>query len=359
MINSRFLKSKKVTAFITLTTLYVLVVNVNMVQRERLIQEHRSLSYGTSSTDCEIRPLADHITASDDATKTLLASYPGSGKKFTWSVISALTNHDVADDWNFSTKLELDTLTIKTSWPHREGVWSWGAMMDQVLLLVRNPRWAIPSYHTMRFELDYAGNWTESYVRIPYTYTERPALAYWEAWRDVRFDREMVIWAEFIDFWMQGGLETKGNTTEIHPRCIHSQIECKPKAVLDFDTLYQEHPTSEFFKIGNLLDSTANVELISAQARGCLLDKVFDEKLLHNAKRNGNGPVQSSYMFTTNQLELMYNTTVDLRDKYAAAPWDTDSLAEQLVFILNNYINQILPEYEAQKELEEAEEASP
>lgn len=68
------------------------------------------------------------------------------GKRFTWSVIKALTSHDVADDWNFSQKLNANPVAIKTSWPHHEGIWNWGNQMDQVLLLIRNPRWAIPSY---------------------------------------------------------------------------------------------------------------------------------------------------------------------------------------------------------------------
>lgn len=39
---------------------------------------------------------------------------------------------------------------INSSWPHEEGKWSWGKQMDQVLLLIRNPRRAIPSYQTLR-----------------------------------------------------------------------------------------------------------------------------------------------------------------------------------------------------------------
>ncbi len=60
--------------------------------------------------------------------------------------IKALTNHEIAGDWDFSGTLDLKPLTVKTSWPHHEGNWNWGSQMDQVLLLVRNPRWAIPSY---------------------------------------------------------------------------------------------------------------------------------------------------------------------------------------------------------------------
>ena len=141
--------------------------------------------------DCDIgSPVEDapnSITA--NTTTTLVASYPGSGKRFTWTVIKALTNYEVADDWNFSEKLHKNPLVVKTSWPHKEGTWSWDKQMDQMLLLMRDPRRAIPSYHTMRWELDYAKNWLESFVRIPDTYRERPTVEKWESWRDSRFNR--------------------------------------------------------------------------------------------------------------------------------------------------------------------------
>lgn len=61
--------------------------------------------------------------APDDVKKTLLASYPGSGKRFTWAIIKALTNMEVADDWNFSERLTDGSkpIAVKTSWPHKEG----------------------------------------------------------------------------------------------------------------------------------------------------------------------------------------------------------------------------------------------
>jgi len=356
-LNARFLRTKKKTlACVLLLSLYALMVNINMMDRARMLEGHRELSVGLSAIECEIRPLATELGVSPDATKTLIASYPGSGKRFTWNVISALSNHKIADDWDFSGALEKNTMSIKTSWPHKEGVWSWGKLMDQVLLLVRNPRWAIPSYHSMRSELDYSKNWAESFSRIPYVYTVRPSLLSWESWRDSQFEKEMERWANYIDFWMEGGAQEVNGTTSIHPRCLYSEIECKPQTVVDFDTFYTEHPTSEFFKIGTVLDNTANVEMVSAISRACILDKVYDEKVLHNANRDNHGPVQSAFTFTSDQLEIMYNTTVELRDKYESPPWDEDTLANQLTFILNNYINQIGPEYLAMKAFEEAEE---
>ena len=113
--------------------------------------------------------------------------------------------------------------------------------MDQVILLIRNPRWALPSYHTLRFELDYADNWLDSYVNLAQVYTKRSNIATWEDWRDERFEEEMQNYVDFLDFWISGGI-TPGYDS-VHPRCRFNKIECFPKAVLDFDTFYKEHPS--------------------------------------------------------------------------------------------------------------------
>lgn len=38
---------------------------------------------------------------------------------------SNMNSCQVADDWNFSDKLHTKPLIVKTSWPHKEGIWSW------------------------------------------------------------------------------------------------------------------------------------------------------------------------------------------------------------------------------------------
>jgi len=171
-----------------------------------------------------------YTAAADNQTTTLLASYPGSGKRFSWTVIEGLTNHRAGDDHNFSGLYEV-SLHLKTSYPHKDGTWSWGDRMDQAIVLMRNPRWALPSYHTMRFELDYSTNWGESYLRIPFVYTMRPAVALWETWRDENFEAELQSYVDFINFWMQGGAGDDHCATD---------MDCLPKAVMDFDVFYQE-----------------------------------------------------------------------------------------------------------------------
>ena len=191
----------------------------------------------------------------------------------------------------------------------------------------------------MRFELGYSTNYMLSYVRMPNTYTDRPALAAWEGWRDSHIDVEITRWVNFVDFWMQGTYmqettvgslnylssiiwqslllianQSKGGvasgSNETVSNCLVNDIDCKPKAVIDFDNFYQIHPTTEFYRLNALLSTSANVELIAAEAR---ITRAF---LIQSSQReNFIRPIvlfivtPRQYRFTADQLELMRNKT--------------------------------------------------
>ena len=228
--------------------------------------------------------------------------------------------------------------------------------MDQVIMLLRNPRWAIPSYHNMRWELDYATTWQASFLRIPDTYTERPTVEIWEQWRDGRLNTEMNRWFNFIDFWMTGGFVEWKNET--HTRCLYSEIDCHPKTVIDFDHFYQENPTNEFSKITDVLDSSVNVEVIAAQARACVLDKVFNRTELHNANRPF-PDLQPMYRFTVPQFDRILNRTIELIEKFGSeeplafqavepAPPSYYTIVPELLRILEKYNLDNYAEYQTE-----------
>ena len=200
----RVFKTYRSTAAFAVVSMYLMAVNLSYYRRALLKAEHRQLAKDLGGGECDIEPLADFEEAPADATKTLLTSYPGSGKRFTWQVIRGLTNYEVADDWDFSGYLKYNPLAVKTSWPHKQGVWSWEDEMDQVILLIRNPRWALPSYHTMRYELDYSDSWLTTFHRLDFAYTSRPNINVWKDWRDEHFEEEVQAWADHVDFWMSG-----------------------------------------------------------------------------------------------------------------------------------------------------------
>ena len=217
--------------------------------------------------------------------------------------------------------------------------------MDQVVLLIRNPRWAIPSYHTMRYELDYARDIPSSLLRIPDTYTERPAVNKWETWRDGRLNIEMNRWSTFIDFWLQGGFQERTNAT--HDRCLYSEIDCHPKAIIDFDHFYQKHPTNEYEKLTDVLESSANVEVVAAKARVCVLNKVYNRSELHQGNRpHPERPPE--YRFTVPQFDRIMNRTIELVNKFSEEPLSFEPTAPDLVRILNSYALDNLFEYHSE-----------
>lgn len=142
----RIAKSKRsMLLWTVIAGMYMAMVNTNLNYKTRVLMEHQEMADATGDEmrdlitenlgdgECDIgNPTEDSDPAPDDATRTLLTSYPGSGKRFTWTVIKALTNSEVADDWNFSEKLHKKPLTIKTSWPHKEGTWSWYVLMNTI-----------------------------------------------------------------------------------------------------------------------------------------------------------------------------------------------------------------------------------
>ena len=338
---------------------YSMMSNIDAEQRARELLEARErylITKDLGGGDCDIGSPVDDAPnkPGKNTTRTLLASYPGSGKRFTWAVIKALTNYEVADDWNFSGKLYSKPLTIKTSWPHHEGKWSWGNQMDQTLLLIRNPRRAIPSYHTMRWELDYATTWMQSYARIPDTYRERPTVKQWEKWRDRAAIWQADAWFDFYDFWMQSGFMEDKNET--HFRCLWSEIDCQPVELVDFENLYTGDPTDDFRKIGSVLDNARDVDVIAAQARDCVLFHVYNRTEhsglnLHQASRP-NPNITEEYIFLLPQFDRIMNRTIELRNKYSYGIQDHTNYtlnstlhSDVLVNIVNRYIGENTAEF--------------
>lgn len=336
--------SRKLIVLAIAASLYVCNVNMNINHKARLIEEERRLATWLGGSECLLTP-PTKITPDLNSTRTLLTSYPGSGKRFTYNVIEGLTDHVAGDDHNFSGNGD-DVLHLKTGYPHNDGVWSWGSSMDQSILLIRNPRWALPAYHNMRFELDFSTNYAESYVRLPFVMTFRPDVETWDVWRDIHFEDELKNWIDHVTYWMEDGLLPDGT---LDPHCS-TDLDCKPKAIVDFDKFYQEHPSTEFYKISNVLDASNNVETINKEAQACILDAVYDKKALHAGNRDGNGTPPSYKKFSAEQLNQIVDSLTAMKDKYSSDVYAEDEVAQTLVAIIDEYITQDWAEYEFENE---------
>jgi len=332
---------------VVVVILVVAILNIlNSTQTQQYFGRYLSINLGNG--ECEwTAPVTDAIKPEN--TTTLLVSYPGSGKRLCWRVLEALTGYVSGDDWDLSEE-GFDTLFIKTSYPHPEGLWGWGDSMDQVILLIRNPRWALPSYHTMRYEIDFSNGWDESYSRIDYTYTMRPPVEMWIPWRNARFNTELDRWAWHIDFWMNDGLRRNDGSNHSYKdsNCEINIKSCIPKTIIQFEKIVDLDEvvrTKELDKIGDVLDASPNVTVIANEARPCVYKKVSKRGEFYNPNRDGSGPPTYDKTFTKEQVNAMKFQVHKLKEKYSFSPYKNVAHAQDLVAILEEYHEQLSDEY--------------
>ena len=224
--------------------------------------------------------------------------------------------------------------------------------MDQSILLVRNPRAAIPSYHTLRYEINYSKTWAESFAWKNFTYTKRPSIDSWVSWRDARFNRQIDLWGRLIDFWMKDGQRKGPNSTyyqDHHCSNINYMVPCTPKTVIQFEKLVSPDPQEgavETDKIAAVLESSPNVDIMEPDGRPCIHEKVLLRKEFYNANRDGNGPDPTLKRFEYWQVAAMKQEVMRVRDDYKKSPWDSDPQAQMLVAIMEEYVAELQEEYD-------------
>lgn len=121
---------------------------------ESVIESDRSLAQNLGDGNCEYSEPVDnsHVENPGEVQRTLIAGYPGVGKRLVWGLVEQLTNLRVGDTWNFNNQGD-NIVGLKTNYPHTEGDWTWGDKMYQSVLVLRNPMDALISYHNIRTEL--------------------------------------------------------------------------------------------------------------------------------------------------------------------------------------------------------------
>lgn len=315
------------------------------------------LSIDLGGGDCrwtEAKPLP----ADSDPHGTLVASYPGSGMRITWQQIEGLTGIKVGDDFKFSGPR---VGIIKTQWPHYQGIWSFGSTLDQVILVVRNPRWAIPSYHNILSEVDYAQDWNSAFEHIDDLYTKRAPLGAWVKWRDLKFDEELDLWALHIDYYMEDGpqywdeldYERVGQrpfhfrTDDMKPwpkdtHCIYD-IDCVPKEIISYEKLrnYESGP-EELRKVANAFRGEKAMTVLSNEAVDC----VWFETFLHadapqNDDRDDTSFERTYYGFTNDQTQKILDKLQYMKDKYSQGQYANMTVATTLVTIFDEYIEEL------------------
>jgi len=291
---------------------------------------------------------------------TLLAGYPASGHRVAWQQTEGITGNAVLDDFF---RLDLPKIgLVKTQFPHYEGIWSYGDHLSQTILLIRNPRWAMPSYHTLLSEIGYAHTWELAYDELPNVFSMRPPVEDWVKWRDYRFDDEILLWGYHIDFYMSRGekywltydFERNGqwpfrllNETD-RPwnrdnNCIHN-LDCYPKDVISYERLTDTvDGPNELSKIATVLRGAEGVSVIPEDAIDCIWHETWINTPAPN-NDDRDGPAREEYTFTVPQLERMKSRLEEMKEKYSTGSWVGVSNAIALVENFENYLVEVTAE---------------
>lgn len=336
----------------------------------------RALSINLGGGDCEWTKPED-APQDQELFSTLLAAFPGSGKRTAFMQLEGLTELRAGDDYNLAPdSLGRKFAFMKSNYPQHEGIWSFGDKMNQVILLVRNPRWALPSYQHLLHEIEYSVNWENSYARRHHVYTMRPPLDDWMVWREIRFNAEIKKWGWFIDYWMEAGLcrdiftnelttpehfenliqpvlyaqaelvAAQASLGEVTPaydgHCIHDMADCFPVAIASFEKMIDpETGPQEVDRFVAAIEGKTGLNLIEEEARDCVW-----EELIINGKgntntyrdRDGNGPDESQYVFTLEQMNKIQDEITRIRNKYSTEEWVNNPIATALVEYMDSYL---------------------
>lgn len=95
----------------------------------------------------------------------------------------------------------------------------------------------------------------------------------------------------------------------------------------------------------------SNIEVINKKARACIFDAVFTDKTKHHGNRAQSDGASPAYkQFTAAQLDSMVKTLEEMKSKYSTGIYEQDLVAQDLVKILSEYIDQDFAEFQYEDE---------
>mmetsp|Transcript_40628 Transcript_40628/g.69322 ORF Transcript_40628/g.69322 Transcript_40628/m.69322 type:complete len:564 (+) Transcript_40628:29-1720(+) len=131
--------------------------------------------------------------------RTIIASFPSDDKTHVFSQVEALTGLPGRDEWEFEFEGRSDHPLINANYPHHEGIWGWGNVAQQSVLMIPNLQRALSEYHDVLWNIAKSAS-------VGQSNSTAPSILEFHAWRDLRIQEELHRYGWFIDYWMEGGL---------------------------------------------------------------------------------------------------------------------------------------------------------
>lgn len=139
-------KKKALIAAIALTTFTSLILEESFISKIA-----RRLSINLGDGQCEWVAAIQYTDAGfpSDANflKTIIAGYPSGDKRLAFLQLEALTGLSARDEWDFKYLGMTNQPFIKANYPHHEGIWGWGDVGEQVVLVVSELQKVLVEYH--------------------------------------------------------------------------------------------------------------------------------------------------------------------------------------------------------------------
>ncbi len=110
------------------------------------LPSQRTLSLNLGGGNCKWQPPVYHVPEDIDFYKTVIAGFPSGDKRMIFVQMEALTGWPAKDEWDFEHIGMSNHPFIKANYPHHEGIWGWGDVADQVVMMVRNIRKSMVEY---------------------------------------------------------------------------------------------------------------------------------------------------------------------------------------------------------------------
>ena len=140
--------TKKILAVATVVTT---IVSLLFDESLLLSLKSRRLSINLGNGECQWKAAIQYrdegFPSTANFSKTIIAGYPSGDKRLTFTQLEGLTGLSARDEWDFKFLGMTNQPFIKANYPHHEGIWGWGDVGDQVILVVSELRRVLVEYH--------------------------------------------------------------------------------------------------------------------------------------------------------------------------------------------------------------------
>ena len=147
------LKEKVVITIVAVATFLILCYDAEVGEElmralnSRRLAMSLNLGNGTCEWKAALQYTDNGFPSEAELHKTIIAGYPSGDKRLTFVQLEGLTGLSARDEWDFKFLGMTNQPFIKANYPHHEGIWGWGDVGDQVIMVVSELKRVLIEYH--------------------------------------------------------------------------------------------------------------------------------------------------------------------------------------------------------------------